>query len=106
MSKARELVLKLLTTDWLVPEAEIPAGASLCTMTFFLSLYFVAHWTMPCSGPTRAGASAHPPAVRSGAHPPPSHDPRLLADTHTRVRSYRSSHVNSRAHPSPIDISV
>ena len=36
MSTAREQASKLLTTDWLVPEGEIPSSASLSTASFFL----------------------------------------------------------------------
>jgi nuclear pore complex protein Nup107 len=38
VSSARDQIVKLLTTDWLVPEAEIPAGALLSTHFFFHSL--------------------------------------------------------------------
>lgn len=37
MSSARELILKLLTMDWLVPESDIPG--STCPL-MFLSLVF------------------------------------------------------------------
>lgn len=35
VSSAREQILKLLTTDWLVPEAETPVGASFIRILMF-----------------------------------------------------------------------
>jgi hypothetical protein len=50
---------------------------------FFLVAHFRA---IPFSRPSWAGTSSDPTSIHTGAYTSPARAPRLLADTHTRVR--------------------